>query len=52
MSDREREPQPPFLKRGMGYGTVGGCLGCLGVIVFFIVLFLLIWLLSPGINGG
>ena len=49
--DRETESQPPFLKRRMGYGTVGGCLGCLTVILFVIVLFLLVGLLfGPDIN--
>lgn len=46
----EPELQPPFLKRRMGYGTVGGCLGCLTVILFVIVLFLLIGLFGPDIN--
>jgi len=34
----------------MGYGTVGDCLGCLTVILFFIVLLLLIGLFGPDIN--
>ena len=48
--DREGSSQPPFLKRRMGYGTVGDCLGCLTVILFFIVLLLLIGLFGPDIN--
>jgi hypothetical protein len=37
----------------MGYGTRGGCLGCLTLIVLAIVVFLLVaWLLFPnGIFG-
>ena len=51
--DRETDSQPPFLKRPMGYGTVGGCLGCLTVILFLIVLFLLLGLFfGPDIYGG
>jgi hypothetical protein len=42
------EDHPPFLKRRMGYGTVGGCLGCLTVIVIVIVLMLLGAYFGPG----
>jgi hypothetical protein len=38
-----------FLRRRMGYGTVGGCLGCLTVIFILAFLFFFIpWLLFHG----
>lgn len=46
-SDHER-PATPFLRRRMGYGTVGGCLGCLTVIVIVIVLMFLAAYFGPG----
>jgi hypothetical protein len=42
------EDHPPFLKRPVGYGTMGGLLGCLTFIIIWIVLGFLIAYFGPG----
>ena len=47
-TDPNRTPEKtPYLKQPMGYGTKGGCLGCLTVIVVVALVLLLLGLYSP-----
>jgi len=40
-----KDSEPPFLKRPVGYSTMGHLLGCLGVLILIVVFFLVAALL-------
>jgi hypothetical protein len=46
-TDPNRQGGRPYLKQPVGYGTKGGCLGCLMVIVVVALVLILLALSSP-----